>query len=325
MPRVKHEGAIAMKPKQLVILGGTGFLGSYLVPRLAADGHRIVLLSRNRERHRELSVLPQVEIRSTDVYDGNALRRQFEGADAVIHLIGILNPQGRHTFQETHVDLPRRVIAACQAANVSRLHLMSSLKAGQGLSRYLKTRGEAETVVRQSGLDWTIYQSSVMFGAGDGLVSRFAKLLRSMPVLPLARAPSRLAPTYVGDVAEAIARCVADDALSIDRTFELYGPEVLTLGEIVRNIRDTAGLHTPILPLPDSLGRLQATFAELLPGKPFSRDNFLSLRTDSVGKQDGYATLGIHPQPLTPWLPALLQGSIRQRRLDQARITYRAR
>jgi NADH dehydrogenase len=308
-----------MTAKRLVILGGTGFLGSYLVPRLAADGHRIVLLSRNRERRRALAVVPGVDIRSTDVYDGNALRRQFEGADAVIHLIGILHPSGHNTFRETHVELPRRVIAACQAAGVGRLHLMSALKAGQGLSRYLKTRGEGEAVVRQSGLDWTIYQSSVMFGANDGLVSRFAALLRTLPVLPLARAGSRLAPTYAADVAEAIARCVADDKLSIDRTFELYGPEVLTLGEIVRKIRDTLGLRTPILPLPDSLGRLQAQIAELLPGKPFTVDNFLTLRTDSVGKQDGYAALDIRPQPLTPWLPILLQGSHRQRRLDRFR------
>lgn len=308
-----------MTAKRLVILGGTGFVGSYLVPRLALDGHRIVLLSRNREKHRALMVVPGVEIRSTDVYDGNALRREFDGADAVIHMIGVLNGTRRHSMQETHVELPRRVIAACQAAGVARLHLMSSLKAGQGLSRYLKTRGEAESVVRHSGLDWTIYQSSVMFGANDGLVSRFAALLRMLPVLPLARAGSRLAPTYAGDVAEAIARCVGDDRASIDRTFELYGPEVLTLGEAVRAIRDTLGVRTPVVPLPDALGRIQARAAELLPGKPFSYDNFLSLRTDSVGKHDGYAALGIRPQPFTPWLPVLLQGSRRQARLDRYR------
>lgn len=308
-----------MSAKRLVILGGTGFVGSYLVPRLAMDGHRITLLSRNREKRRVLAVVPGVDIRSVDVYDGNALRREFEGADAVIHMIGVLHGTRRHSLQETHVELPRRVIAACQAAGVSRLHLMSALKAGQGLSRYLKTRGEAEAVVRHSGLDWTIYQSSVMFGANDGLVSRFAALLRMLPVLPLARAGSRLAPTYAGDVAEAIARCVADDAASVDRTFELYGPEVLTLGDIVRAIRDTLGLRTPVVPLPDALGRLQARTAELLPGKPFSYDNFLTLRTDSVGKQDGYAALGIRPQAFTPWLPALLQGSRRQKRLDRYR------
>jgi uncharacterized protein YbjT (DUF2867 family) len=311
-----------MAAQQLVILGGTGFVGSHLVPRLAADGHRIVLLSRNREQHRELGVLPKVIVRSADVYNDDVLRHEFDGVDAVINLIGILNTQGRHTFQRAHVDLTRRVIAACHASGVNRLHQMSSLKAGQGLSNYLKTRGEAETLVKASGLDWTIYQPSVIFGEGDGLVSRFAALLRRMPALPLARAKSRMAPTFVGDVAEAIARCVDSNKLGLRRSYELYGPEAFTLGEIVRQIRDTAGLRTPVISLHDSLGRLQSQVAGLLPGKPFSFDNFQSLRTDSVGKTDGYAALGIVPQPFTPWLPRLLGGSPLQRRLDEARAAW---
>ena len=311
-----------MAAQQLVILGGTGFVGSHLVPRLAADGHRIVLLSRNREQHRELGVLPKVTIRSADIYNDDVLRREFDDVDAVINLVGILNTQGRHTFQRAHVDLTRRVIAACHASGVNRLHQMSSLKAGQGLSQYLKTRGEAETLVKASGLDWTIYQPSVIFGEGDGLVSRFAALLRRMPALPLARAKSRMAPTFVGDVAEAIARCVDSSKLGLRRSFELYGPEAFTLGEIVRQIRDTAGLRTPVIPLHDSLGRLQSQVAGLLPGKPFSFDNFQSLRTDSIGKTDGYAALGIVPQPFTPWLSRLLGGSPLQRRLDEARAAW---
>ncbi|RUL64428.1 complex I NDUFA9 subunit family protein [Dyella dinghuensis] len=314
-----------MTTQRIVLLGGTGFVGSYLVPRLAADGHHIILLSRNRESRRSLAVLPGVFVRSADVYDDNVLRQHFDGADAVINLIGILNPGGRHTFQRAHTDMARRVVNACKVAGVTRLHQMSSLKAGQGLSNYLKSRGEAETLVRASPLNWTIYQPSVIFGEGDGLVTRFAALLRKMPALPLARANSRLAPTYVGDVAEAIARCVADDKLATRRSLELYGPEVLTLGEIVRAIRDAAGLRTPIIPLHDSLGRLQAQVAGMLPGKPFSTDNFLSLRTDSVGKVDGYAALGIVPQPFTPWLPYLVRGSHRQNRLDIARQTFRHR
>ena len=312
-----------MAAQQLVILGGTGFVGSHLVPRLIADGHRIVLLSRNREQHRELGVLPGVSVRSASVYDDDALCRHLAGADAVINLVGILNPRGRHTFQRAHVELTRRLIAACHASGVPRLHQMSSLKAGQGLSHYLKTRGEAEALVKASALDWTIYQPSVIFGAGDGLVSRFAALLRRTPLLPLARAQARMAPTFVGDVAEAIARCVGSDKLGQRHSFELYGPEVLTLGEIVRKIRAAAGLRTPIIALPDSLGRLQAQFAELLPGKPFSLDNFRSLRTDSVGKTDGYAALGIVPQPFSAWLPVLLDEPPRQRRLSAARSLRR--
>ncbi|MEO6926741.1 MAG: complex I NDUFA9 subunit family protein [Rhodanobacter sp.] len=312
-----------MATQQLVILGGTGFVGSRLVPRLAADGHRIVLLSRNREKHRALGVLPEVSVRSADVYDDNALREHLAGADAVINLIGILNTGGPHTFRRAHVEMTRRLIAACEASGVTCLHQMSSLKAGQGLSKYLKTRGEAEALVRASTLQWTIYQPSVIFGLGDGLVSRFTTLLRQLPVMPLARAKSRLAPTWVGDVAEAIARCVNRPEISKRRSFELYGPEVFTLGEIVRRIRDQAGLRTPILALPDSLGRLQAQVAELLPGKPFSLDNFRSLRTDSVGKIDGYAALDIVPRAFSAELPSLLETSVRQRRLDAARSRRR--
>lgn len=312
-----------MTVQALVVLGGTGFVGSHLLPRLARDGHRITVLTRNREQHRALAVTPGVRLVNADVHETDRLRAAFAGADAVINLVGILNCQGRQTFQRVHVELTGKVIEACRAAGVARLHQMSSLKAGQGLSQYLKTRGEAEARVRQSGLDWTIYQPSVIFGEGDGLVSRFASLLRWLPLLPLARAQARVAPTYVGDVAEAIARCVDSNKLGLRSSLELYGPEVLTLGEIVRHIRDAAGLHTPVLSLPDSLGRLQAQVAGLLPGKPFSPDNFRSLRTDSVGKTDGYAALGIVPQPFTPWHAPLLYGSALQRRLDQARTLRR--
>lgn len=312
-----------MTAQRIVILGGTGFVGGHLLNRLARDGHQLIVLTRNREKHREIGVIPGVTLRRADVHDPAQLRREFVGADAVINLVGILNSQGQQTFQRVHVELTRHVIEACREAGVSRLHQMSSLKAGQGLSQYLKTRGEAEALVRQSGLGWTLYQPSVIFGDGDGLVSRFSKILKMTPVLPLARTGSRLAPTWVGDVVEAIARCVLDDKRSLGRSFELYGPEVLTLGQIVAAIRDAAGLRTRILPLPDSLGRLQAQFAELLPGKPFSLDNFRSLRTDSVGKVDGYAALGIVPQPFTPWLARLIHGLPRQRRLDHARTQRR--
>jgi NADH dehydrogenase len=312
-----------MRALRGVVVGGTGFVGRHGVPRGGPHGHTIVLLSRNRARHRELGVLPGVQVRSADVHDPATLQRELSGADAVINLVGILNPRGVHSFEHVHVALVEKVIEACRANGVTRLHQMSALKAGQGLSFYLKSRGQTEARVRQSGLDWTLYQPSVMFGEGDGLVSRFARLLRQMPVLPLARARVRLAPTWVGDVATAITRCVQAPALGRQHCFELYGPDVFSLGEIVRLIRTASGCRTPILELPDGLGRLQAQVAELLPGKPFSLDNFRSLRTDSVGKNDGYAMLGITPQPFAPWLPRLLEGSARPRRLSAARSLRR--
>ncbi|MDR6643742.1 NADH dehydrogenase [Luteibacter sp. 1214] len=312
-----------MNAQRIVILGGTGFVGGTLVPRLAADGHSLLLLSRNRENRRHSAVGRQVTTVSADVYDPAVLRRHIAGADAVINLVGILSESGRQTFQRAHVELIRLIIEACQATGVHRLHQMSSLKAGQGLSRYLRSRGEAEALVKASTLDWTIYQPSTIFGPGDGLVTRFDKLLRVAPVMPLPRPQAKMAPVYVGDVAEAIARSVANPAIGALRTFELYGPETLTLIDIVRAIRDARGRRRVVIPMPDSLGRLQAEFAQFVPGKPFTPDNFLSLRTDSVGKVDGLAQLGIAPQSFSAWLPRLLGQPVRQRRLDEARTKRR--
>ncbi|MDQ7996616.1 MAG: complex I NDUFA9 subunit family protein [Luteibacter sp.] len=312
-----------MNAQRIVILGGTGFVGGTLVPRLAADGHSLLLLSRNRENRRHSAVGRQVTTVSADVYDPAVLRRHIAGADAVINLVGILSESGRQTFQRAHVELTRLIIEACQATGVHRLHQMSSLKAGQGLSRYLRSRGEAEALVKASTLDWTIYQPSTIFGPGDGLVTRFDKLLRVAPVMPLPRPQAKMAPVYVGDVAEAIARSVANPAIGALRTFELYGPETLTLIDIVRAIRDARGRRRVVIPMPDSLGRLQAEFAQFVPGKPFTPDNFLSLRTDSVGKVDGLAQLGVAPQSFSAWLPRLLGQPVRQRRLDEARTKRR--
>lgn len=312
-----------MNAQRIVILGGTGFVGGTLVPRLAADGHALLLLSRNREARRHSAVGRQVTTVTADVYDPATLRRHIAGADTVINLVGILSESGRHTFERAHVGLTRMVIEACQATGVHRLHQMSSLKAGQGLSKYLRSRGEAEALVKASTLDWTIYQPSTIFGPGDGLVSRFDGLLRLAPVIPLPRPRAKMAPVYVGDVTEAIARSVNAPAASLLRTFELYGPETWSLIDIVRAIRDARGRHRAVIPMPDSLGRLQAQLAQFVPGKPFTPDNFLSLRTDSVGKVDGLAQLGIAPQSFAAWLPRLLGQPIRQRRLDQARTKRR--
>jgi uncharacterized protein YbjT (DUF2867 family) len=312
-----------MNTQRIVILGGTGFVGQSLVARLSADGHALHLLSRNRQAQRHAAVGRNVTLVTADVHDPAALRAHFAGADAVINLVGILNEQGRNTFQRVHVELARKIIDACRDTGVSRLHQMSSLQAGKGASRYLITRGEAEVLVRASALDWTIYEPSTLFGPGDGLVSRFDALLRMAPAVPLPRPEAKMAPVYVGDVTEAIARCVANPDVSVGQTFELYGPEVWTLVDIVQAIRDTRGRRRLVLPLPDALGRLQAAVAQFAPGKPFTPDNFLSLRTDSVGTVDGLARLGIVPQSLSAWLPRLLSQPVRQRRLDQARSRRR--
>ena len=296
-----------MIPQRIVVLGGSGFVGRRLLRRLAEDGHSLLLLSRNLGAHDDRLLPPGVRLRQVDVHDGEALRQVFAGADVVINLVGILNERGDDGagFRRVHVELTRTVIAACQAAGVSRLLQMSSLNAGRGCSHYLASRGEAEAAVRESGLAWTIFEPSVIFGEGDGLFFRFAAILRRLPVLPLARAEARFAPVFVGDVAEAFARVLRDPSTA-GETYELYGPEVYTLRQIVEMTARQLGLRRWIIPLPDWIGRVQALACDFVPGKPFSSDNFRSLLTDAVGGIDGLHRLGIAPTRVSRSLPSLL-------------------
>lgn len=303
-----------------LVLGGTGFVGRHLLAALARRGQPVTVLSRNREQKRAINLLPNVRTISADVYDRAVLVKHMAGHVAVINLVGILNETGGASFTHAHVNFTATVIAACRQAGITRLHQMSSLNAGESASKYLKTRGEADTQVRNSGLDWTIYRPSVIYGDDDGFVFRFLKLLKLGPVLPLAQPHATFAPVYVGDVVAAITRCMADRS-SCGKVLQLYGPDTLELLAMVRMIRDTAGLATRVLPLPAALGWLQAALAEVIPGKPFSRDNFASLKLDSVGDDDGLARLGITPRHFAALLPALLGRYDRALLLDAARAT----
>jgi len=309
-----------MSSLRLVVLGGTGFVGRHLLERLLRDGHRITLLSRNLAARAERLLPPGVELRQADVYDPDVLRSAFAGADAVINLVGILNEAGDNGrgFRRAHVELVKLVIAACQLTGVQRLLQMSSLNAGRGESHYLKSRGEAEAAVKASGLEWTLFEPSVIFGPGDGLSARFGALRRGARVLPRACAQAKFAPVYVGDVVEAIARSLHDRA-AVGEVYELYGPEVFTLREIVAACARQLGLRRLVLPLPSLLGRMQAFACDFVPGKPFSSDNFRSLQTDSVGGIDGLHRLGIRPTRVDAVLPDIL-GHVDDRQARLARL-----
>jgi len=313
-------------PLRVVVLGGTGFVGRALVTRLTGDGHVVRILSRNPARHADRLVPPGAVVEQCDEYDPDALASAVEGADAAINLVGILNGPGlgdsARAFERAHVELTRTLLGACKAAGVPRLLQMSSLGAGRGSSHYLRTRGAAEELVKASDLAWTIFEPSVIFGAGDGLFCRFGLLLRFAPVLPLARASAKFAPVWIGDVVEAFARAL-DDPATARQTYELYGPDVVTLAQVVRMTARQLGLHRPVISLPDALGRLQAFAMDFVPGKPFSSDNYRSLLTDSVGTVDGLKRLGIEATRMEAVLPDILgHGEDRQSRLDRYRARY---
>ena len=300
-------------PKDTIcLLGGTGFVGQHLVHSLTEAGYRVRVLTRRRERHRALIVNPAVTLIEADVHSEDVLRQHFTGCDAVINLVAILNDSDRNGagFQRTHVELPEKIVAAAVAASVPRLLHMSALNAdpNEVHCRYLKSKGEGEQIMHAAsdkGLVVTSFRPSVIFGAGDSFFNRFASLLRlSRPIMPLACPGSRFAPVYVGDVCEAMVRSL-DNATGGER-LDLCGPETYTLKELVEYTRDQLNICCAIAGLGDGLSRLQARILGMMPGQPFTLDNYHALQHDSVCSNNALPGLGITPTPIDVVVPAYL-------------------
>jgi len=300
--------------RHICILGGTGFVGQHLINHLVREGHSIRVLARRREEHRELLVMPTVEVFDADVHDESILNRFFADQDAVINLVGILNE--RHDngkgFYHAHVELADKVIRACRKQGIQRLLHMSALNAdpATGSSYYLRSKGEAEHRVHAAPeLNVTSFRPSVIFGPEDSFINRFASLLKLTPwVFPLACPDARFAPVYVGDVASAFTRSL-NDPTTYGQRYNLCGPHEYTLRQIVGRIADTLGIKRRIIPLGRISSALQANLLEYAPGKPFSRDNYRSLQMDSTcpeGDRVLREVFGIEPAALEAVMPQYL-------------------
>jgi uncharacterized protein YbjT (DUF2867 family) len=273
---------------KVVVFGGSGFIGSHLVSLLASRGATVVVPTRRHETAKHLIMLPRVQVVETNTDDDAALRQLLHGADAAVNLVGILHsrrgaPYGPD-FKRAHVDLPQRIVNACADVRVPRYLHMSALGAAtDGPSMYQRSKAAGEIVARsQPSVAATIFRPSVVFGPGDKFLNVFARMSRLFPVLPLAGAGASFQPVYVGDVADAFASALADNKTR-HLVFDLGGPNIYTLGELVRLAGRYAGHERRVIELPAALGRLQAMFFELLPGKPLmSRDNIDSMEVDNV-------------------------------------------
>lgn len=318
------------QPLKVCVIGGTGFVGTELVSRLASAGHSVRVPTRAISRGKHLLVLPTVELAVANVHSQQVLSRLLDGMDVVINLVGILNEPlfGGTGFRAAHVDLTAKIAHAAKGARVRRMLHMSSLGADpNGPSQYLRTKGEAERVLRQARdyLDVTIFRPSVIFGPGDSLTNRFAGLLRlSRGILPLARAKARFAPIFVEDVAEAFCQALRERK-SFGESFELCGPRVMTLADIVRLTAKALQVKPWIVPVPDFLARIQGLVMGLLPGKPFSLDNFKSLTIDAVCKENGCARLGIQPQHMEGLVRLYLGSAAPQERYKRYRLSSPSR
>lgn len=308
-----------MKP--VLVLGGSGFVGSTLCEQLIADGDgaaRITVPSRRPAHAKALSMLPGLELLPARHYDEPELVRLLRGKHAVVNLIAILHGS-EATFREVHVELPRRLARACAIAGVRRVVHVSSLGAAPDApSRYQRSKAEGEAVLRAAKLDLTVLRPSVIFGAHDRFLNLFARLQGLFPLMPLACADARFQPVWVNDVAQAIVR-VLHSPQTIGATYEAVGPKTYTLRELVQLAGAWAGHPRHVLPLPAALGRLQAGLLELLPGEPLmSRDNLASMAVPNVatGQWPTLDALGIRPTALEAVMPEVLSRRGEATRLD---------
>ena len=316
-----------MRPLSISVLGGTGFVGSHLASRLIRLGHRVQVLSRNRERHRALLVLPGLELVDANVHDPSVLAEAFRGSNVVINLIGILNEHRGANFARVHTELARKLIGACRSASVAHVIQLSALGAAPDApSRYLRSKAAAERCLREDagGVGYTILRPSVIVGPGDGLIRKLAALLGVFPMLPLARGHARLAPVVLADVLEAILRALEAPAAR-GATLELCGPEAFSLVGIARYVAEVRGLKRAVFALPEPFGWLQAAFLGLVPGRPMTLDNYRSLGIDSVCRENGFARLGITPTSLRSVVPGYLGAEQQAARFSEYRRAAGAR
>jgi len=295
-------------------------VGQHIVSRLASLGYNVRVLTRHRERHRELLVLPTVEVNTADVHNQQDLTKQFAGIDAVINLVGILyeTSKKQQQFQTVHVDLTHKVMDACQNNKVLRLLHMSALRAdpARGTSKYLRSKGQAENLVNtNSGINVTSFRPSVIFGRGDSFLNRFANLLQSAPKIlpfPLACPNAKFAPVYVKDVTTAFVASL-ENIDTFGQRYNLCGPKVYTLKELVQYVADISGQRRSIMGLGDGLSKAQAIMMELAPGHLFTLDNYQSLKTDSICDGAFPAIFNVKPRSIESVAPGYLTAKTKPR------------
>jgi len=296
---------------RICILGGSGFVGTQLALALAGRGNIVRVPTRHKSLSHPLISVDGVEVCQADIHDVDTLLHLITGCRTVINLVGILNEHGSDGsgFHHVHVSLTEKVIRACEHNEVPRLLHMSALHADaeKGPSHYLFSKGKAQNLVAKAnthGLTTTWFCPSIIFGQGDSFFNRFASLLKFAPVFPLACPEARFAPVYVDDVVRAFLMSLDDDD-TIGQGYNLCGPRIYSLKELVQYTAQTCRTKRYILGLNESMSALQARMLGLLPGKPMSYDNYLSLHVDSVCSE-GFPEIFGTPTPLEDIVPGYL-------------------
>ena len=322
-----------MKLENVLVVGGSGFIGRHLVAALAAQAMKVTVPSRHRDRAKHLTVLPTVDVVETDVTKPGVLETLVRGQHAVVNLLGTLHSRrGRPDergpndygpdFARLHVEMPQAIVAACRANGVKRLLHMSALGVSPlAPSEYLRSKAIGErAVLAAEDLEVTVFRPSVVFGPEDTFLNRFALFARFMPAIAVPCPQARFQPVYVGDVARAMARSL-DDPETHGKVYELCGPREYTLKELVEFVCQVTGRQRVVIGLPDRLSYLQAFVMEKLPGKLLTRDNYRSMQVPSIC--GGSFPFDLQPQALEAVAPLYLSHTAPRERYPQLR--WRAR
>lgn len=302
---------------QVCVLGGSGFVGSAIVHRLSAAGYAVKVLSRQRERAKHLILLPNVQVVECDVLSDVELGMHMQSCDAVINLIGILHESKQFSFEAMHHQLPARVAALCEKFGIKRLLHMSALQtSAEAPSAYLRSKaaGEAAVLAHAANIRVTIFQPSIVFGRGDSFLNLLATIVKLMPVVALAKPEAKFQPIWVEDVAEAFVNSLSN-VDTYGKTYQLGGPRVYTLRELVEFVIFVLGKKRKIVGLNDRLSYWQAYAMEMMPLKLMTRDNIHSMEVDSVCQGPLAPELGLKPAPIEAIVPEYLAN-------DTPRATY---
>lgn len=301
-----------MSTPRVLVLGGTGFVGRHVCEQLARLGWHITVPTRRAVNAAKVQSLPGLTVLEASVHSEADLARLMPGHDAVVNLVAVLHGN-EDRFEQVHVDLPGKIARAMRQAGVQRLVQVSALGADpQGPSMYQRSKARGETVLHNAGLQLTVLRPSVIFGAEDKFLNLFADLQTVAPFMPLAGSGTRFQPVWVCDVAHAVVTCLQKTD-SIGQTYELCGPDVMSLGELVKKAGQWAGVNQgrgrPVIGLPMWVGWLQAFAMEMAPGEPLmSRDNLASMQVDNIatGQWPGLSDLGIAAASAAGVAPAYL-------------------
>jgi len=294
------------------VFGGSGFLGRHVVQRLAAQGHRVRVAVRKPYLAaflKPLGHIGQIQLVYADVRDPQSVAKAVEGSTAVINLVGVLSEAGHQKFDAIHVEGAANVArAAAQAGCLGLAHVSAIGADPESQAGYARTKGLGEARVREAFPKATIVRPSVMFGPEDGFLNRFAGLIKMLPIVPVICGKTRFQPVYVGDVAEAIVASLHDPVRYAGKTFELGGPSVLTMREVMAYVREEIMCKKELVNIPDALAKVQASLLGLLPNAPLTTDQFMMLQKDNVtapGAQ-GLEAFGITPTPMEAIAPSYL-------------------